>query len=102
MEAITTAAPAHNAGSLAGTRIGDVVQTLASVRPASTGAGMIDQLRELEDLKSLAAAKQAQITVAFDAAQRREQAAAGVLADELGAGVAGQVALARRESPARG
>ncbi|WP_406633906.1 DUF222 domain-containing protein [Pseudarthrobacter quantipunctorum] len=63
---------------------------------------MIDQLRELEDLKSLAAAKQARITVAFDLSQRREQAAAGVPAKEQGAGVAAQVALARRESPARG
>ncbi|MFJ6156923.1 DUF222 domain-containing protein [Pseudarthrobacter sp. NPDC092184] len=63
---------------------------------------MIDQLRELEDLKSLTAAKQARITVAFDLSQRREQAAAGVPAKEQGAGVAAQVALARRESPARG
>ncbi|MCD5344502.1 DUF222 domain-containing protein [Arthrobacter sp. AK04] len=63
---------------------------------------MIDQLRELEDLKSLAAAKQARITVAFDLSQRREQAAAGVPVKEQGAGVAAQVALARRESPARG
>ncbi|WHP61506.1 DUF222 domain-containing protein [Arthrobacter sp. KFRI-F3372] len=63
---------------------------------------MIDQLRELEDLKSLAAAKQARIAVAFDLSQRREQAAAGVPAKEQGAGVAAQVALARRESPARG
>ena len=100
MDAITTAVPAQNAESLDGTRIGEVVNVLASVRPASTGPGMIDQLRELEDLKSLAAAKQARITVAFDAEQRREQAAAGVPAKEQGAGVAAQVALARRESPA--
>ncbi|MFJ6157870.1 DUF222 domain-containing protein [Pseudarthrobacter sp. NPDC092184] len=63
---------------------------------------MIDQLRELEDLKSLAAAKQARIAVVFDAEQRREQAAAGVPVKEQGTGVAAQVALARRESPARG
>ncbi|WP_350005595.1 DUF222 domain-containing protein [Pseudarthrobacter sp. WHRI 8279] len=63
---------------------------------------MIDQLRELEDLKSLVAAKQARITVSFDLSQRREQAAAGVPVKEQGAGVAAQVALARRESPARG
>ncbi|MGX5717446.1 HNH endonuclease [Arthrobacter sp. MAHUQ-56] len=63
---------------------------------------MIDQIRGLEDLKSLASAKQAEITVAFDLAQRREQAAAGVPAEEQGAGVAAQIALARRESPAKG
>jgi hypothetical protein len=102
MDAITTAVPPQSAENLDDTRIGDVMKVLASVRPASTGAGMVDQLRELEDLKSLAAAKQARITVAFDAEQRREQAAAGVPAKEQGAGVAAQVALARRESPARG
>jgi hypothetical protein len=33
--------------------------------------------------------------------QRHEQARAGVPAEELGTGVAAQIALARRESPAR-
>jgi Domain of unknown function (DUF222)/HNH endonuclease len=63
---------------------------------------MIDQLRALEDLKSAVAAKQAEIAVAFDLFQRRQQAAADVPADEQGAGVGPQIALARRESPARG
>nr|WP_240685011.1 HNH endonuclease signature motif containing protein [Arthrobacter nitrophenolicus] len=63
---------------------------------------MIDQLRQLEDVKSLAGARQAEITVAFDVLQRRVQAAAGVPVEEQGAGVAAQVALARRESPAKG
>jgi len=63
---------------------------------------MIDQLRGLEDLKCLAGARQAATAVAFDLQQRREQATAGVPADEQGAGVAAQIALARRESPAKG
>ncbi|WP_285314490.1 HNH endonuclease signature motif containing protein [Pseudarthrobacter sp. fls2-241-R2A-168] len=63
---------------------------------------MIDQLRELEDVKSAAAAKQARIAVAYELAARQEQAEAGVPADELGAGVAAEIALARRESPSRG
>ncbi|WP_152642643.1 HNH endonuclease [Pseudarthrobacter chlorophenolicus] len=63
---------------------------------------MIGQLRLLEDVKAVAAARQAEIAVAFDLVQRREQAAAGVPAEHLGAGVGAQVALARRESPARG
>ncbi|WP_091424132.1 HNH endonuclease signature motif containing protein [Arthrobacter sp. OV608] len=63
---------------------------------------MIDQMRELEDVKSAAAAKQARIAVAYDLATRQEQAAAGVPADELGAGVGAEIALARRESPSRG
>ncbi|MFD2361343.1 MULTISPECIES: HNH endonuclease [unclassified Arthrobacter] len=40
--------------------------------------------------------------MAFDLQQREEQAAAGVPVDEQGAGVAAQIALARRESPAKG
>jgi hypothetical protein len=79
-----------------------VREALAAVPVCADGAGMVDQLRELEDLKSVAAAKQADIAVAFDLFQRRVQAAAGVPADEQGAGVGPQIALARRESPARG
>jgi hypothetical protein len=107
MEAIAESAPrghgaAQEAGPLPGPRVADVVRTLASIRPAADGPGMIDQLRELEDAKSAAAAAQARIAVAFDLAVRREQAAAAVPADELGAGVGAEIALARRESPARG
>ncbi|GAA3401219.1 hypothetical protein GCM10011577_32040 [Pseudarthrobacter polychromogenes] len=82
--------------------VADISRSLLSVPVAADGPGMIDQLRELEDMKSLAAAQQARIAVAFDLSQRREQAAAGVPVKEQGAGVAAQVALARRESPARG
>lgn len=59
-------------------------------------------MRGLEDLKCLAGARQTDTAVAFDLQQRGEQAAAGVPAHEQGAGVAAQLALARRESPARG
>ncbi|WP_324645309.1 HNH endonuclease [Pseudarthrobacter sp. LT1] len=69
---------------------------------AGDDAGKIDQIRGLEDLKSLAGSRQADTAVAFDLSQRREQADAGVPADGQGAGVAAQIALARRESPARG
>ena len=84
------------------TVIADVARMLAAVPLATDCAGMIDQLRELEDLKSAESALQARIAVSFDAVQRREQAAAGIPADRLGAGVGAQIALARRESPARG
>jgi hypothetical protein len=82
--------------------VADALRMLTAAPVAVDGPGMIDQLRQLEDLKSVAAARQADITVAFDALQRREQAAAGVPSGERGAGVGAQVALARRESPARG
>ena len=79
--------------------IADVLALLARVPVPADAAGMIDQIRGLEDLKSLACARQADTTVAFDLSQRREQADAGVPAVEQGAGVAAQIALARRESP---
>jgi hypothetical protein len=98
MEAMTTAAQ-QGAGSLPGPRVADVLGTLASVSPAADRRGLIDQMRELEDVKSAVAAKQARIAVAYDLATRREQAAAGVPADELGAGVGAEIALARRGVP---
>ena len=101
MEAMTTAAQ-QGAASLPGPRVADVLRTVASVCPAADRPGMIDQMRELEHVKSAVAAKQARLAVAYELATRREQAVAGVPADELGAGVGAEIALARRESPARG
>lgn len=92
--------PEVASGAAAGVTVTDMIRALADMRPAADSAGMIDQLRELEDWKSAAAALQARITVAFDMRQRRHQARAGVPAEEQGAGVAAQIALARRE-PAR-
>ncbi|WP_421094015.1 HNH endonuclease [Pseudarthrobacter sp. CC4] len=96
------AAAGLEAGGLARPCVADAFRALAAVRPAVGGPGMIDQLRGLEDLKSAAAAKQAEIAAAFDLTRRREQAAAGVPAAEQGTGVAAEIALARREPPARG
>lgn len=61
----------------------------------------IEQSRVLEKLKCAATAAQARIAVDFDASQRRAQADAGLSAEELGKGIGGQLALARRESPVR-
>lgn len=74
----------------------------APVDDGSISKDLVDQLRVLEDMKSAISALQAKIAVAFDLAQRQEQAAAGVPAAEQGSGSAAQVALARRESPNRG
>ena len=56
----------------------------------------------LDSAKASLAAAQVRVTVAFDASQRAAQRAAGVPVDKLGAGIAEQVALARRDSPTRG
>jgi hypothetical protein len=69
---------------------------------AEGDARLIDEIRTLEDRKSALAARQARLTVAFDQLQRRQQSDAGIPADQFGAGVGAQIALARRESPARG
>ena len=84
----------------------DVGLSLAAVRPSGDapedGARLIAEIRSLEDRKSALSARQARLSVAFDLLQRRDQADAGMPAAELGAGVGAQIALARRESPARG
>jgi Domain of unknown function (DUF222) len=64
-------------------------------------AERVEQIRAPEQLKAAAAAAQARVTTEFVVSQRGAQAAAGVRARDLGRGVASQVGLARRESPAR-
>lgn len=68
-----------------------------------TDAERIDAIRQLEELKAAAAAAQARITAAFDASQR-QAAGPACRRDQarLGRSISTQVALARRESPARG
>src|SRR6478609_7039627 len=86
----------------AGVTVADLARILAGIPVPASAAALIDETRELEDLKCALAARQARHAVAFDLSQRREQSLAGVPAEQLGAGVGAQIALARRESPARG
>ncbi len=80
----------------------DAAVALGGGMTEQDGARLIDEIRTLEDRKSALAARQARLSVAFDQLQRRQQSDAGIPADQLGAGVAAQIALARRESPAKG
>ncbi len=82
--------------------VADLARILAFLPAPDSAAALIDEIRDLEDLKSAMAARQARHAVAFDLLQRRDQAAAGVPAEKLGAGIGAQIALARRESPAKG
>ncbi len=93
--------PADPAPATAGT-VAELARILAVLPAPDSAAALIDEIRDLEDLKSAMAARQARHAVAFDLLQRREQARLGVPAEKLGAGVGAQIALARRESPARG
>ncbi|MDQ4085751.1 MAG: DUF222 domain-containing protein [Actinomycetota bacterium] len=78
-----------------------LVEALPGLDGAVDDAERIDQIRALEQLKAAAAAAQARVTTQFAASQRMAQVAAGVPTGEVGRGIAGQVGLARRESPAR-
>ncbi|WP_231554590.1 HNH endonuclease [Arthrobacter sp. L77] len=78
------------------------MEEMLSLPMPADGPGLIDEVRDLEDFTSAIAARQARVTVAFDVGERDAQAGAGVPVAEQGRGVAAQVALARRESPARG
>ena len=74
---------------------------LEAVPPVDDGE-RIGVLRALEELKATLAALQAEVAVAFDSSQRAEQVARGVPTEQVGRGIAAQVALARRESPHAG
>jgi hypothetical protein len=79
----------------------DIVE-LAAVDPHADAAALIEQISWLERVKSAATAGQARAAAALDAKRRAAEAAAGVPKAKQGRGVAGEVALARRDSPARG
>ena len=59
-------------------------------------------LAALDRLKATAAARQARLAAALDAARRQAEKDAGIPAARRGRGVATEIALARRDSPARG
>jgi hypothetical protein len=65
-------------------------------------AALIERIDWLERVKSAAAAGQARAAAALDERRRADEAAAAVPRARRGRGVAGEVALARRDSPARG
>ena len=89
-------------GRLTTAALRSLVDRLGDLDADVPDAERIEQIGLLESLKGAASGAQARVTVAFDTSQREQQAARGVPARERGRGVAAQVALARRDSPARG
>ncbi|ORX00383.1 HNH endonuclease [Mycobacterium triplex] len=77
-------------------------ETLGTVDPMADESALIERIAELERVKSAAAAGQARAAAALDAARRGTEAALGMPAAQRGRGVASEIALARRDSPARG
>ena len=82
--------------------IESMFESLLALDPGSDESALVEGIAALERLKSAAAARQARLAAALDQARRSAEAAAGVPADRRGRGVAAEVALARRDSPARG
>src|SRR5690349_13167275 len=80
----------------------EVLTRLPFLDTAVDDSERIDQIGLLESIKAAAAGAQARATVAFAESHRESQATAGVPARERGRGVAAQIALARKDSPARG
>src|SRR5277367_3094852 len=77
-------------------------ETLAAVDPASGESALVERIAELERMKSAAAAGQARAAAALDAARRAAESVAGMPSARRGRGIASEIALARRDSPARG
>jgi hypothetical protein len=65
-------------------------------------AGLIDEIARLERVKSAAAAGQARLTAVLSEKRRTAEAGAGVPRAKQCRGLASEVGLARRDSPARG
>src|SRR5699024_313958 len=70
--------------------------------PTDAEAECVDAVRALEELKSAAAAAQARLTARLRARRLARDAADRVPASKRGAGLASEVALARRASPVQG
>jgi len=79
-----------------------LVGCLAHLEVDVDDAERITQLGLLERIKGAAAAAQARVSVDFETSLRREQADAGLPADQQGRGVADQIALARHDSKVKG
>jgi hypothetical protein len=77
-------------------------ETILADESACEESVLIERIATLERLKSAAAAAQARAAAALDVARRADEANAGVPAARRGRGVASEIALARRDSPARG
>jgi hypothetical protein len=74
-------------------------ERLVEVDPAACESALIERIAELERSSG---GGQVRAAGALDAMRRADEAAAGVPAAQRGRGVASEVALARRDSPARG
>lgn len=101
-EAPTAPSPGPDAIGITAATVMRWVEELATSGLPDGDAERVELLSALERLTNAARATQARVTVGLDSSQRSAQAADGVPAARRGRGIAGQVALARQESPHRG
>ena len=81
----------------------ETVDHLLAGPPSGASEGeLVDWIARLEEIKCTAEAVQAEAALRLEETARARQAKAGVPARKLGEGVASQIALARRVSPAKG
>jgi hypothetical protein len=73
-----------------------------AAEPTTDESALVARIAGFERMNSAAAAGQARVTADLDAVRRASEAAAGVPAGKRGRGLASEIALARRDSPARG
>jgi hypothetical protein len=100
-DAADVVAPLPGAPTLAELR--DALRRLAAHDgDALSDAELVDHIGAMEQLKSGLAAAQARLTARLADRRAAHEAAAGVPAEQRGRGLAAEIALARRESPARG
>ena len=77
-------------------------ESLLEIDTGAAESALVEGIAALERLKAAAAAGQARLAAALDQSRRSAEAGAGVPVTRRGRGVATEVALARRDSPARG
>ncbi|GJF09324.1 HNH endonuclease [Mycolicibacterium cyprinidarum] len=77
-------------------------ENVFDIDPSASEAALRARVEHFERLKSAAAAAQARATALWAAKRRAAEEAAGVPAARRGRGLSSEVALARRDAPARG
>lgn len=75
---------------------------LSELAPAGSEAEAVDRLRALEELKATCAAAQTRETAQLKRLRLADEAAQGIATADRGKGLGAEVALARKDSPARG
>ena len=81
--------------------VGHLVEAVAEMRSATDDFDKITQLEELQTLLNATVGAIARVSVDFEVSQREDQRRRQVPSGERGRGIADQIALARRISPAQ-